>query len=112
MAGGLSRPDARGLPDRLNPEDRARRYTLGSSNPADPQTLLAIDEYERLLGFAAVAPSAELAKHGELRALYVDPPHWRGGVSRAHRAFASVAQGVFADLALIRRFRMQHSRGV
>jgi hypothetical protein len=43
--------------DRLKPEDRAGRYTLGSSNPADPQTLLALDEHERLLGFAAIAPS-------------------------------------------------------
>jgi GNAT superfamily N-acetyltransferase len=69
--------------DRLDPQDRAGRYTLGSSDPADPQTLLAVDKRERLLGFATIAPSAELAEHGELRALYIDPPHWRGGVGLA-----------------------------
>jgi hypothetical protein len=42
---------------------------------ADPQTLLALDGHERLLGFATVAPPAELAAHGELRALYVRAAH-------------------------------------
>jgi GNAT superfamily N-acetyltransferase len=69
--------------DRLDSQARAGRYTLGSRNPADPQTLLAIDEHERLLGFATIAPSVELAAHGELRALYVDPTYWRAGVGLA-----------------------------
>ncbi len=67
--------------DQLRPEDRAAHYTFRPP-PAWPQTLLAVDEDEAIYGFATIEPSPELEDAGELRALYVDPPHWGTGVGR------------------------------
>ena len=69
--------------DALRPEDRAARYTLGSTDPAAPRTFLAEEDGE-LLGFATIGPSrdADAPGRGELYALYVDPDRWRGGTGR------------------------------
>jgi GNAT superfamily N-acetyltransferase len=67
------------LPDEylngMQPEERARRYTFGSQDPAAPQTLVAVDGSE-LVGFATVCALREEEAVGELSALHVDPGHW------------------------------------
>jgi GNAT superfamily N-acetyltransferase len=69
--------------DALRPEDRESRYTLGSSDPAAPRTILAVRE-NAVIGFATIGPSRDedVPGAGELYALYIDPLHWRGGVGR------------------------------
>jgi GNAT superfamily N-acetyltransferase len=88
--------------DALRPEDRARRYALGSSDPADPQTLVALQDGE-LAGFATVGPcrDAYCAGAGEIYAVYVDPPHWGTGVGRR-----------LMDVACARLRENGHSDGV
>jgi GNAT superfamily N-acetyltransferase len=68
---------------RLSAEERARRYSLGSSDPAEPHTIVAILE-GAIVGFATVGPSRDedVRDAGELLALYVDPSAWRTGVGR------------------------------
>jgi GNAT superfamily N-acetyltransferase len=66
----------------LDEEERARRWAgmLG-----DTDALIALDGH-RVAGFAALAvPARDLDETGvgEITALYVDPPRWRGGVGRA-----------------------------
>lgn len=67
--------------DRLRPEDRAKRYTFGSSEPQRPATIVAVDGAS-ICGFATIAPArdADAAGNGELCALYVDPESWGRGV--------------------------------
>jgi GNAT superfamily N-acetyltransferase len=89
------------LLDKLRPEDRAARYTFNSP-PAWPQTLLAVDEDDAIRGFATIEPSPDLAGVGELRALYVDPPHWGAGAGRLliAAACARLCEGGFERIVL------------
>jgi GNAT superfamily N-acetyltransferase len=87
----------------LSAQERAARYTFGSSDPAAPRTLLAV-ERGAVLGFATTGPSRDEDARGagELYALYVDPPSWGGGVGRTlmNHAYANLlALGV--DEALL-----------
>jgi GNAT superfamily N-acetyltransferase len=69
--------------DALTPEQRATHYTFGSSDPADPRTMLAIAD-GAVAGFATTCPSRDedLPEAGELGALYIDPSLQGGGVGR------------------------------
>ena len=70
--------------DRLQPEERAQKYDFASRDPLKPRTIVAVEE-GRICGFAttAPAPDPDLANHGELCALYVDPEQWGRGVGLA-----------------------------
>jgi ribosomal protein S18 acetylase RimI-like enzyme len=70
--------------DALRPEDRAERYTFGSSDPRQPATIVAVDE-GAICGFATTGPALSTDGHqsGELYGLYVDPPSWGLGIGRA-----------------------------
>jgi len=70
--------------DGLRPEDRAARYTFGSTDPAQPATLVAVVG-GAIRGFATTMPTAdeEVPDAGQLGALYVDPICWGDGVGRA-----------------------------
>ncbi len=67
--------------DALRPEDRAPHYDFTHTDPATPNTLVAV-ETDEVLGFATTMPSRDetLANYGELSALYVAPEHWRKGI--------------------------------
>jgi ribosomal protein S18 acetylase RimI-like enzyme len=67
--------------DGLRAEERASRYSLGSSEPEIPETILAVDD-SAICGFASIGASrdADAPAAGELCALYIDPPHWREGI--------------------------------
>jgi GNAT superfamily N-acetyltransferase len=67
--------------DRLRVEERARRYSFGSTGFATPETILAVDD-EAICGFATVGRSrdADAPAAGELHALYIDPLHWQQGI--------------------------------
>jgi GNAT superfamily N-acetyltransferase len=69
--------------DQLRAEDRAAGYEIGSREPRAATTLIATIG-EAVAGFATIGPSrdADAASAGELRALYVDPDRWRGGVGK------------------------------
>jgi GNAT superfamily N-acetyltransferase len=69
--------------DTLHVDERAARYTFGSSRTDAPHTLLAI-EHDVICGFATTGPSRDedAPGLGELYALYVDPPAWGKGVGR------------------------------
>lgn len=64
----------------MRPEDRAEKYDFAAADPESPKTILAT-EGDTILGFATTAPSRDhdLASHGELCALYVDPDRWGQG---------------------------------
>ena len=64
--------------DALKPEDRARRYSFGDTDPLKPATLVALAD-GAICGFATTLITAGSSK-GELAALYVDPEHWSRGV--------------------------------
>lgn len=83
--------------DALDPAAWATRYTFGDEDPAQPATLLALDDGEQILGFATFGPSrdADRAGAGELLALYVDPDRWRGGIGRT---LIAGARGRLAEL--------------
>jgi GNAT superfamily N-acetyltransferase len=70
--------------DQLRPEDRAQRYDFASLDPRNPKTIVAVEEGS-ICGFATTAPSRDpdLADHGELFALYVDPEMWGRGIGVA-----------------------------
>lgn len=70
--------------DALKPEDRAKRYTFGSSDPRAPYTIVALMD-GTICGFATTLPTrdADSAGQGELAGLYVDPDWWDYGVGRA-----------------------------
>ncbi len=70
--------------DGLRPEERAERYRFEDPGPAQPFTLVAVDE-DKIVGFATTGTSGdgESDRRGELMAIYVDPPSWGRGVGRA-----------------------------
>jgi GNAT superfamily N-acetyltransferase len=70
--------------DGLRPEDRAPRYTFGSTDPKQPATLVAVVE-GAIRGFATTSPArdTDVAAQGELAALYVDPDWWGRGIGQA-----------------------------
>jgi ribosomal protein S18 acetylase RimI-like enzyme len=83
--------------DRLRPEERAERYLLGTEDPSQPYTMVAIEK-GAICGFATTAPArdSDAQGQGELCALYVDPASWGRGVGRAllfaaHRRLAGRA---------------------
>ena len=83
--------------DKLRPEERAVRYRLGSNDPREPATLVAIEQ-GAIVGFATTAPArdADAQEKGELAALYVDPDWWSRRIGRSLMAEARarlVAQG-------------------
>jgi GNAT superfamily N-acetyltransferase len=69
--------------DSLRAEERASRYSLGSTEPDAPEMLLAIDD-GAIHGFVSIGPSrdTDVPTAGELRALYIDPLYWEKGVGR------------------------------
>ncbi len=68
--------------DQLRPEDRAEKYDFACLDPGKPQTIVACDEGV-IQGFATMRPSPDIANHGELCALYVDPQQWGFGIGVA-----------------------------
>lgn len=66
---------ADGYLDAMRPEERAARYTFGSSDPEVPYTIVAEDA-GAIRGFVTTRP-------GELMALYVHPEAWGHGFGRA-----------------------------
>ena len=70
--------------DGLRPEDRAGRYSFGSSDPRRPATLVALTE-GAITGFVTTVPArdADAAGKGEIAGLYVDPDWWGGGIGAA-----------------------------
>ncbi|HEX8753487.1 MAG TPA: GNAT family N-acetyltransferase [Solirubrobacterales bacterium] len=67
----------------LKAEERAARYTFGSTGSASPTTLLAV-ERGTIHGFSTFGPTRDedAPGAGEIHALYVDPPHWGEGAGR------------------------------
>lgn len=67
--------------DALRVQERASRYSFGSTGSETPETILAVDDGV-IRGFASVGPSrdADVPHAGELCALYIDPPHWQEGI--------------------------------
>jgi GNAT superfamily N-acetyltransferase len=70
--------------DQLRPEDRASKYDFASLDPLKPRTIVAAED-GLIHGFATTMPSRDpdLAGHGELAALYVDPEQWGRGIGVA-----------------------------
>jgi GNAT superfamily N-acetyltransferase len=70
--------------DGLRPEDRAKKYTLGSTDGHRPTTIVAVEDGV-ICGFATTMPAhdADAAGSGELAALYVDPKEWGKGMGLA-----------------------------
>src|SRR5215469_13184273 len=101
--------------DALKPEDRARRYSFGSSDPRAPATLVALMD-AAICGFATTSPArdADSQGKGELAGLYVDPDWWDSGVGRAlivaarerlaQRGFAAATLWVLDSNARAMRF--------
>jgi ribosomal protein S18 acetylase RimI-like enzyme len=69
--------------DQLRAEDRAQAYDFANADPRKPQTIVAT-EAGLIRGFATTMPSrdSDLAEHGELCALYVDPEYWGHGLGK------------------------------
>jgi GNAT superfamily N-acetyltransferase len=69
--------------DALRADERASRYSFGSTECETPDTILAVDD-GAIRGFATVGRSrdADVPDAGELCALYIDPPHWQEGIGR------------------------------
>jgi GNAT superfamily N-acetyltransferase len=89
--------------DGLRPADRARSYTLGTSDPDAPITIVA-DDHGLIRGFATTSPSRDPDRpaSGELCALYVEPSSWGTGIGRAliAAARARLSGQHFADAVL------------
>ena len=70
--------------DRLDPAERAKRYSFGTDGPGTPLTTVAVEE-GRIRGFATVGPArdTDASGVGELYAIYVDPAWWGLGPGRA-----------------------------
>jgi GNAT superfamily N-acetyltransferase len=70
--------------DGLRVEERAARYSLGSSDPDSPHTILAVEDDGTIAAFASLGSSRDedAPDAGEVYALYVDPPRWGTGVGR------------------------------
>ncbi len=88
--------------DQLRPEDRAHTYDFASLDPLKPRTIVAV-EAGLIQGFATTAPSRDpdLADHGELCALYVDPAQWGRGIGVA---LVAAARGCLFELGFRRAF--------
>lgn len=86
--------------DGLRPEDRMRHYRFDSTDPAEPSTIVAVED-GAIRGFATTGPcrDADLADGGEVLALYVDPDAWGRGVGRRLmvEARAGLGRGGFTD---------------
>jgi ribosomal protein S18 acetylase RimI-like enzyme len=89
--------------DGLRPEERAARYTFGSSDPHGPATVVACLDHV-ICGFVTTGRSrdADTSDMGEILALYVDPPSWDLGVGHRLMTDARVrlGQGHFTDAVL------------
>ena len=72
------------LLDRIDPAERAERYSFATDGPGVPLTTVAVEE-ERICGFATVGPArdTDAGGVGELYAIYVDPSRWGRGLGRA-----------------------------
>jgi len=70
--------------DRLDPAERAQRYSFAADSPDAPLTAVAT-EGERIFGFVTVGPGRDPDSDGtgELYAIYVDPSWWGRGVGRS-----------------------------
>lgn len=64
---------------KLDPAERAQRYTFGIMDGSKPQTIVAVIA-DQIVGFATTGLRAGEAV---LHALYVAPERWSGGVGRA-----------------------------
>jgi GNAT superfamily N-acetyltransferase len=86
----------------LRPEDRAGQYTLGSSDPNAPFTIVA--EVEGVVrGFATIGASeGGESGLGQLLALHVDPSAWSTGTGRVliERARAELLARGFSEAIL------------
>lgn len=69
---------------RLDPVERAKRYTFAVEGPDSPLTTVAVAD-STICGFTTVGPArdADAEGVGELYAIYVDPSCWGRGVGRA-----------------------------
>lgn len=69
---------------RLDPVERAKRYTFAAEGPDSPLTTVAVED-ATICGFTTVGPArdADMEGAGELYAIYVDPSFWGRGVGRA-----------------------------
>lgn len=79
--------------DRMNPADRAARYTFGQPGP---ETIL-IEDSSGIGGFATVGPARDgdaEPNQGELMAIYLDPLWWGTG---AGRLLMAAARGRLVD---------------
>lgn len=88
--------------DQLRPEDRACKYDFANPEPAKPYTILAA-EGESICGFATTMLSrdVELARFGELCALYVEPDWWGRGIGVA---LVAAARARLLDLGVRNAF--------
>ena len=67
--------------DRMDPAERAARYTFGQPGPET----IVVEDAGGIGGFATVGPSRDLdagPEQGELMALYLDPSWWGRGAGR------------------------------
>lgn len=69
--------------DCLRPEDRMARYTFADTRPGQPRTVVALDG-ATIIGFATFGPcrDEDAPGHGEVYAIYLDPPAWGRGAGR------------------------------
>ncbi|MBI2701042.1 MAG: GNAT family N-acetyltransferase [Mycobacterium sp.] len=101
--------------DSLTPESWTHRYQFGRMGLRVPTTLVAVAD-GTICGFASVGlcRDDDLADHGELVAIYVDPRYVNTGVGRllvgaarerlADRGFAAATLWVLRDNDRARRF--------
>jgi GNAT superfamily N-acetyltransferase len=89
--------------DGLRPEDRMRHYRFDSTDPAEPSTIVALEDGV-MRGFATTGPcrDGDVIDGGEVLALYVDPDTWGHGVGRRLmvEARAGLSRRGFTDAAL------------
>jgi ribosomal protein S18 acetylase RimI-like enzyme len=88
--------------DSLRPEDRVGHYTLASTDPNLPATVVALED-GAICGFVTTGPSQDTdsAGTGEVLALYVAPEAWGAGVgtrlvteARAHLGHMGFTEAV------------------
>jgi ribosomal protein S18 acetylase RimI-like enzyme len=104
-----------GYLDELRPEDRIVGYSLGSTDPDQPATLVA-EAGGVILGFVTTGscPGPTGSVSGEVLALHVDPGRWGLGIGRrlisdaraalSDRGFAQAVLWVLAGNARAGRF--------